>query len=97
MAVLYYAECSVVKMRRNVIRQGEPPPDIIKLDVEGAEHLVVNGGRVSLARHKPLLIVEVHHICVMFSLVSLLLELGYSLEILDREHATPRRCFIAAF
>jgi len=64
---------------------------------ESEKWLMVNGGRVSLARHKPLLIVEVHHICVMFSLVPLLLELGYSLEILDREHATPRRCFIAAF
>ena len=78
-------------------KQGEPPPDIIKLDVEGAEHLVVRGGRVALARHKPLLLVEVHHISVMFEFVQLLVALGYRLELLDREHAEPSRCFVCAF
>jgi FkbM family methyltransferase len=79
-----------------VEKQGMPAPDIMKIDVEGAEHLVIQGGRVTLARHKPLLLVEVHHICVMFSLAPLLLELGYRLEILDRENASPSRCFISA-
>jgi FkbM family methyltransferase len=77
-------------------QQAEPVPDIIKIDVEGAEHLVLQGGRRSLARHKPLLLLEVHHICVMFSVAQFLHELGYRTEILDRERATPSRCFVMA-
>jgi len=78
-------------------QQGEPAPDIIKLDVEGAEHLVLQGGRRSLARCQPLLLVEVHHVCAMFAVAPFLRELGYQLEILDPRHATPSRCFVGAF
>ena len=34
------------------------PPDIIKIDVEGAELFVLRGARKTLARHKPLIILE---------------------------------------
>ena len=64
------------------------------MDVEGAEALALEGGRRMLAKHKPLLLIEVHHICVMLSLARLLTELGYRLELLDQEHASPSRCFI---
>lgn len=80
-----------------VEKQGEPPPEIIKIDVEGAEHLVLQGGRKTLARYKPLLLVEVHHICVMFSVSRFLVELGYQAELLQPEHATPSRCFLGAW
>jgi FkbM family methyltransferase len=79
-----------------ILQQERRPPDIIKLDVEGAEHLVAQGGRVTLGRHKPLLLIEVHHICVMLPLALLLAEMGYRLEIVDAEHAEPSRCFICA-
>lgn len=36
-----------------------PPPDVIKIDVEGAELLVLTGGRVILAEVRPLVICEV--------------------------------------
>jgi len=83
-----------VTMDTLVEKQGEKPPHIIKIDVEGAEHLVLEGGRRMLAKHKPLLLVEVHHICVMLSLTRLLTELGYKLEVLDQQHASPSRCFV---
>ena len=35
-------------------------PDLIKLDVEGAENLVLEGGKTVLTRHRPILLVEVH-------------------------------------
>jgi FkbM family methyltransferase len=33
-------------------------PHLLKVDVEGAEHLVLQGGRETLGRHKPLIIFE---------------------------------------
>jgi len=36
---------STVSLDTVVEKQGEPPPDIIKIDVEGAEHLVLEGAR----------------------------------------------------
>ncbi|MCW5551261.1 MAG: FkbM family methyltransferase [Verrucomicrobiae bacterium] len=93
-----FVECAVpaVTLDSLVTKQGEPPPDIVKIDVEGAEHLVLKGGMQMLARHKPLLLVEVHHICVMLSLTEILLALGYHISVLDRDHASPSRCFIMA-
>lgn len=79
-----------------LIRDGEPPPAVIKMDVEGAEWLALQGGRELLARHRPFLFVEVHHIRVMFHLQPFLAALGYELRLLDEEHITPSRCFLAA-
>lgn len=35
-------------------------PDLIKLDVEGAENLVLEGGKNVMSEHRPALVVEVH-------------------------------------
>lgn len=85
-----------VTMDTLIEQKGEPPPNIIKIDVEGAEALVLEGGKRLLTKHKPLLLVEVHHICVMLSLTRLLTGLGYQLEVLDQQHASPSRCFVLA-
>jgi FkbM family methyltransferase len=37
-----------------------PEPDLIKIDVEGAEELVLKGGLELLKRKKPVLMIEVH-------------------------------------
>ena len=37
-----------------------PPPDLLKLDVEGAGPAVLRGGRETLATHRPTLFVETH-------------------------------------
>lgn len=37
-----------------------PEPDLIKIDVEGAEELVLKGGLELLKRKKPVLLIEVH-------------------------------------
>ncbi len=36
-------------------------PDLIKIDVEGAEAAVIDGARETLRRHRPLLFIEAHH------------------------------------
>lgn len=75
---------------------GEPPPAVMKIDVEGAELLVLDGARELLRRHRPLLLLEVHHIRLMFHLRPLLEDCGYRLALVDEEHAEPGRCFVAA-
>lgn len=75
---------------------GEPVPDVIKTDVEGAETLVLKGGSRFFSRHQPILLMEVHHICLMFQVQQLLHDWGYDLRLLDEAHAEPSRCFVMA-
>lgn len=71
-------------------------PRVIKIDVEGAELLVLRGGSKFFAEHKPLLLMEIHHIRLMFHVHALLLALGYKPALLNEESASPSRCFLMA-
>lgn len=42
------------------VRSGGPPPQVVKIDVEGAETRVLAGARDLLARHAPLLFLSTH-------------------------------------
>jgi FkbM family methyltransferase len=71
-------------------------PDIIKIDVEGAELLVLMGGKEFFKNHKPIIFMEVHNILMMFYVHKFLLEHGYSVHVLNENNSTPSRCFIMA-
>jgi hypothetical protein len=43
-----------------LVADGAPPPSFLKIDVEGAEGLVLAGARQTIARHTPAMIVEIH-------------------------------------
>jgi FkbM family methyltransferase len=43
------------------VAAGGPPPQVIKVDVEGGEWEVLRGAESLLRKHQPALIVEVHH------------------------------------
>ncbi len=43
------------------IQEGHPPPDILKIDVEGGECEVLKGGEKLFSASKPILICEVHY------------------------------------
>lgn len=60
------------------------PPDLIKIDVEGAEVKVLRGGKLTLSEFQPDLMVEIHRPLIanlgdsVYSLVEILDEAGYS-------------------
>lgn len=62
-----YAEFKMVQVETTsidaLIASGEVPvPVMMKIDVEGAEHVVLQGGRNFFQAHRPFLLIEVHHI-----------------------------------
>jgi FkbM family methyltransferase len=60
-----------------VFRQGYPPPQLIKVDVEGAEALVIRGGLETLKRYSPFLLLEIHGPANADTVWDLLFDLGY--------------------
>lgn len=69
-------------------------PDMMKIDVEGAEYLVIDGAKNILKKFKPLLLIEIHSIFNMLKVGEALKELNYKVELLKEEK--DGRCFIAA-
>lgn len=69
-------------------------PDIIKLDIEGAEHLALYGAKETLTKYRPILLIELHSIFATVEVYQMLNTLGYQTETL---HEDPDgRVFIAA-
>ena len=57
------------------------PPDVVKLDVEGAELEVIAGMRATIARHRPIIICELHGTASAF--FALVRAAGYTAELLE--------------
>jgi hypothetical protein len=49
---------SVGTFRIDTIAKSRQPPDVLKIDVEGAEMKVLEGGHETIAKHKPVILVE---------------------------------------
>ena len=64
-----------------LVAGGLPPPDVAKIDVEGAEIAVLEGMRDTIARHRPAIVCELHDTNAEF--VALADEMGYMTMNLD--------------
>lgn len=60
-----------------------PPPDIIKIDVEGAEGMVLKGAERTLATAKPIILAEIHSARLMREVKALLERHGYMVDEID--------------
>jgi hypothetical protein len=70
-----------VEVRRldTLVQEGAiPGPNVIKVDVEGAEAKVLAGARLTLERYAPHLVIEFHGLSCAHQAVAILAELGYS-------------------
>ncbi|MGV3638657.1 MAG: FkbM family methyltransferase [Flavobacteriales bacterium] len=70
------------------------PIALMKIDVEGAEHLVLAGSSSVLALHRPVLSIEVHSVACMLALDHILRPLDYEVRMVH-EHR-PSRAHIVA-
>ena len=73
-----------------------PVPKVIKIDVEGSEADVLEGAQKTLCEHKPILLIEVHHIAAMHDSLNILLRCGYQTNIIQNAPFSPSRCFLIA-
>ena len=92
-----FSETRVTTVRADsLLESGVPPPDVMKIDTEGAEFLVVQGAKKLLSEHRPLVFIEVHNITLMLKVQQFMFDLGYRIRLLDAEHASKSRCFVVA-
>lgn len=67
---------------------------LMKIDVEGAEHLVLKGAEELLRRDRPCLCIEVHSVACMLAVDQILLPLGYTIRLLEG-HSAGRAHIVA--
>lgn len=60
-----------------------PEPDVIKIDVEGAEAMVLTGGERLLGKRQPLLFLEIHSRALARECYEIMSEYGYSVVVME--------------
>jgi FkbM family methyltransferase len=75
----------------NFIKINTIKPDILKIDVEGAENLVLEGAKNTLVHYSPIILIEVHSIFNMFKTFEILSKNHYKFELINKEK--DGRCF----
>ncbi|MBM2824187.1 MAG: Methyltransferase, FkbM family [Thermoleophilia bacterium] len=65
-----------------------PPPDVVKIDVEGAELSVLRGARAIMQANRPVVVLSTHGFDSHEACCSLLRSLGYAVTLLEHSLAT---------
>jgi FkbM family methyltransferase len=74
-SMVYVESCTLDSF---IFERGNPSPQLIKIDVEGAEELVLKGALRTLEVYKPTLLVEIHGPQNAFKIWELLQDTGYN-------------------
>jgi FkbM family methyltransferase len=69
----------IAKIDTLVLTGAIPPPALIKMDVEGAEVLILNGARHVLTRYQPILFAELHSPSLLAQCESIITNVGYEM------------------
>ena len=69
-----------------LLAEGLPPPQLIKIDVEGGELGVLRGGAQLIATHRPKIFLATHGDAIHAECVALLEAAGYRLTTFDQDH-----------
>jgi FkbM family methyltransferase len=77
-----------------LIQDGLPPPDVIKIDVEGAELLVLRGAAETIKRGRPTVIVETHSAGLVFQVTEWFETHSYQVRLLA--DLAPSRVLLCA-
>ena len=75
------------------VATGGPPPQLVKIDVEGGEYEVLRGGNKLFATERPLVIAEVHHQQATEQITSWLSEYHYRAHWSIPKETFPRHLF----
>ena len=70
------------------VRAGAPPPNAMKIDVEGAEGSVIRGARETIAAHRPCMVMEMHSAAAWIEVLDAL-PLAYRFEDIDGAGRDP--------
>ncbi len=66
------------------IRQGNPEPDVIKFDIEGAEYEALIGSKELLKNKKPVIFLATHSDELRAKCLKLIAEFGYKVKSIDK-------------
>jgi FkbM family methyltransferase len=75
------------------VAAGGPPPQMVKIDVEGGEYEVLRGATTLFAAQRPLIIAEVHHQLAADQITTWLNQHRYGAQWNIPEEKFPRRLF----
>ncbi|MBL8745896.1 MAG: FkbM family methyltransferase [Phycisphaerae bacterium] len=67
----------VVPLDALMERESLPPPNVLKIDVEGAEGMVLRGAAGTIERHRPRMMIELHGVSTAREVLPLLERWGY--------------------
>lgn len=76
---------SVVSVDNMVANGQMPPPDLIKIDVEGAEGFVLRGAVKTLRAHMPQIFIEAHSSALRAECEAFLSDIGYRVDAVDSD------------
>jgi FkbM family methyltransferase len=68
-----------------------PPPDLVKMDIEGSENLALSGAENILALHHAIFFIELHGTAVSAACIDMLVRHGYRIERIGADHILANR------
>ena len=69
-------------------------PSLVKIDIEGAESLAMEGALEIIEKYKPIILLEIHSIYNAVQSLNILYNLNYQVYLLKKED--DGRCFVSA-